>query len=141
MEFPEYEKARKRYNIAVLRYESILREKERLFDRVLPNAVQFDKEKVNSTPTGNKFDDYVIQIEEKQINTRLKEAEQIIGERGKLLKTREQDLRSSRHYLDIIYTLKELDCLNAYQIANKLHYSKSQIYRALERIDKIKKKG
>lgn len=141
MLFLEYELEKIKYQKALERCGEIISEKERLFAMTQPKGMQFDKERVTASPKVDAFGEYVIEKERKQIDARLLEAQSLVRDRKELLKQKEQDLRESKDYLDIIYTCKVLENMSAYQIADDLGYSKSQVYRFIDDIDAIIKDG
>ena len=136
MVYPEYEQYKSKYLEIQSKYNEILLEKENLFTKTQPNAITYDKDKVQSCNFSNSFDDYVIEKEKKRIDERLKEAKHIVDERLYLLRIKEIDLRQSRDKYDRVYVYKYIDGFKIYQIAKVLNYSQSQVYRMIERIEK-----
>ena len=139
MLYLEYERLRRKYNDAMLIYDSILTEKEELFQRTQPKAVNTEQEKVSSCPQGSKFDHYLIEKEKKRIDERLEEAKDNFEERLILLTQKEEELRASKAVDDRIYTLRKLEHLKIRKIAKEINYSESHVKRRLKKIDqKIK---
>lgn len=136
----QYEGYRRKYIAAQQKYDELLSEKEALFERTQPGAVIYDKERVSSGTSSNKFDDYVIAKERTQIDERLDEARQILDEREQLLKRCEKDLRDSTNVYDKVYCLRYLDRLRIYKVANAVHYSEAQVYRILRDISESLKR-
>lgn len=115
---------------------SILNEWIMAFQRTIPKITYGDK--VQGTPT-NKVEEYVIELEHKQLRQRQQIAEQIIEGKAKLLEMAEADLRKSHNIYDLIYTCKWVDEMRPKEIYRKLdllgmNYSTSQIYEITKRI-------
>ena len=115
---------------------SILNEWIMAFQRTIPKITYGDK--VQGTPT-NKVEEYVIELEHKQLRQRQQIAEQIIEGKAKLLEMAEADLRKSHNIYDLIYTCKWVDDMRPKEIYRKLdlmgmNYSTSQIYEITKRI-------
>ena len=137
MIFSEYEKAKKQLENTLGIIEEILEEKEQLFTKTQPIAVSYDKPKVKkSTSSKNSLDDYVINLEIKKIEERLLKAKSILAEREKILEHYERKLRKSTDKLDIIYLMRYIDKASIDKIAWNLNYSKSQVYRLLDKIQR-----
>lgn len=140
MVFLEYESFKTNYLKTQRMCEKILEEQERLFTKTQPNAIRYDKDKVQGGFPVNNLDQYMIEKEKKQIDGRLKEAKQLLKDRKDLLILKEQELRESKDTIDIVYVFKYIENVNPEHIALYLNYSKSQIYRIIEKIEQ-KKKG
>ena len=83
----------------------------------------------------NSFDDYLISKEKKRIDERLFEIKSILNDRKELLKLKETELRKSKNSVDIIYRMRFLDHMHITNISIIVHYSESQVYRILQRIN------
>ena len=138
MFYLEYEIAKLKYLDAQKAYDDILTEKERMFSKTQPKGTAYDKELVSSGHSESSFDEYLIEKERKQIDDKLYEMKELIEERAYLLKVKERQLRESKALFDRIYCLKYLDNLKVVQIAFKVSYSESQVYRKLEVIEKMR---
>ena len=136
MVYLEYETLKAKYRRVQEAYDNVLTEHERLFTRTLPKAITYDKDTVQSSPSADMLANYVISEEEKGIDDKLKSLKRLLKERRRLLMAKEEELRMSKNKSDIIYTLKYLDGFGVHKIANTLHYSVSQVYRTLEKIEK-----
>lgn len=140
MLYLDYERFRQNYLEAQRRYDEILSEKEKLFARTQPQAVQFDKEPCTSGDKGSPFDGYLIEKERKRIDERLTEAEFILNERKELLRLKEQELRNSNDIHDKIYRLRYIVHWKVQKISRETGYSESHLYRILTSInDQIRK--
>ena len=140
MGFLEYERAKNKYVEAQKRFDEVLTEKERLLTRTLPSAIRYDKDVVQSSPTDSPLDDYIIQMEQKELYERIKELRAVLEGRERLLQIAEQELRKSHDKMDIIYLRKYVDRWHPHKISKDLNYSKSQVYRLLSQIQTLIKK-
>lgn len=136
MIYAEYHEYKNKYYAAQKEYDKILSEKEELFVKTQPKATEYDKEKVSGGNTSNSFDDYLIIKEKKQLDERLEEARSILEDREKLLKLKEEELRSSKDWLDIIYTYYFVEKLTIRKIAKKIPFSTTAIFEKIKIIRK-----
>ena len=142
MVYLEYERFKNRYLATQNEYNSILMEKESLFTMTQPKAIKYNTDKIQSSYSGNVFDNYLLAKESNQIDERLNEAKSLLDDRGKLLELKEKELRLSNDKADVVYCLKFVDGVGTTTIAKRLNYSKSQVYRVLDRIKiEIRKDG
>ena len=149
MIYLEYEDYLFKYKEAQKAYESILTEKESLFQRTQPKSTmgEYEREFDKSFSVGgvggskvNLIEEYVIEVEEKHINERLEAARSILDDRAALLSQKEQELRKSKRIDDELYILRYLENKRIKDIARMLNYSEPQIYRRLKHIrQKIKR--
>lgn len=135
MLYLEYESLLKRYYDVRLAWDALMEEKEMLFSKTLPTSVQMDKEKVSGGSPSNSFDEYLIRKEQLHLDEQILEAESIINSRFEMLKAKEKELRASKNLHDRIYVMRYIDHSRAVNIARKIGYSESQIYRILEVIE------
>lgn len=131
MIYIEYESFRTKYYKALKDYEDILCEKEELFNVTQPKATSYDKEVVSGGVPNNTFDTYIDKLQDKRIDERLEAARSILEDRSKLLKLKEEELRHSKDWLDMIYTYYYIDKLSVRKIEKRLPFSKSEICRKL----------
>lgn len=115
---------------------NILNEWILAFQRTIPKITYGDR--VQGNPT-NKVEEYVIELENKQLRQRQQIAEQIISGKAKLLEIAEADLRKSHNIYDLIYTFRWVDQMKPKEIYRRLdlmgmNYSTSQIYEITKRI-------
>jgi hypothetical protein len=147
MIYLEYERFRVKYADAQRMVDEILEEKEKLFQRTQPKSTmgEYEREFDKAIRVGgsggtkvNQVEEYVIELEERQINERLTEAKAILEDRAALLQQKEQELRASKHIDDELYCLRYLDRMRVRKISQMMNYSEPQIYRRLKIIrDKI----
>lgn len=138
MIYLEYEIFKSKYLDTQRTYNEILEEQERLFTKTQPNAIRYDKERVQGGYSVNSLEEYMMEKEKKHIDDRLKESRQLLNDRATLLKAKEKELRESQDKIDRIYVCKYLDGMHPDKIAMALNYSKSQVYRILKRIQSKK---
>lgn len=138
MIYLEFEKYRDKFLNAQQMFNNILIEQEQLFTKTQPNAIQYDKEKVSGGGGGNILESYVISLEDRQIHEKLSMLRQLLDDREKLLRQKESELRQSTNKYDKIYVLKYLEGYSISRVADKLNYSKSQIYRMLGKMNKMR---
>ena len=136
MDYLEYERYRLKYNAMQERFASVLLEKERLFTNTLPSGIRYDKDKVQHSVDGNPLEEYVCQMDEKQIDETLDQMRKTIKDWEMLLEVKERELRKSLSIPDRIYTCRYLDGSGLGKISSSLCYSKSQVYRILRKIEK-----
>lgn len=134
MLYKEYEEYKTKYYEAQNKYDEILSEKETLFIKTQPAAVDTTKDVVSGGGTNNSFDTYLIAKEKKKIDERLEEARSILEDRERLLKLKKEELKLSKDWYDIIYIYYFLEHLTMRKIEKRIPFSKSEIQRKVERI-------
>lgn len=132
----EYEDCKKKYNQIVESFESTLEEKERLFMKTQPKGTKIDKVSVEGGVNNNLFDNYLMEVEKKQLDQKLEEARKIVDERYKYLKTKELELRASKDWVDKIYVYRFIEQLPVKTILHLIPYQEAQIYRIINEIKK-----
>ena len=108
------------------------------FQKTQPKASTYG-DKVQASQTASKIEEYVIEVEEKHLYERIKDAQLIIVCKADLLKRAEEELRKSKNIYDLIYTAKWVDGKRTQDIYRQLdlmgmNYSTSQIYEIRRRI-------
>lgn len=136
MIYIQYDEYKNKYYNAQKEFDSVLREKEELFSKTQPQATRYDKELVSGGKVNNKFDDYVILKDKNKIDERLLESKSILEDREKLLKLKEQELKESKDWIDIIYVYYYIDKLSIRKIEKRIPYSTAEICRKLKIIRK-----
>lgn len=137
MIFIEFHKALTNYVLAFKDVENILEEKMVLFQRTQPQSPTKDTERVDGGQPKNKQEEYVIKLEEKRIRERLDLAKELMMDRWMLVQQKELELRHSKNVKDVVYCLKFLDGMDVSDIATKLNYSESHVYRIVSNIEKM----
>ena len=136
MLYIEYHAIRLKYTDAQRIYDDLIDEKETLFARTQPQAVNYGKDRVAGGSGKNAFEEYVIAKERSRIDERLQEQKAILDERRTLKEIKEAELRRSKHLHDRMYVYRYLDRLTLMQIENRIPYSRVQIWRILKIIEK-----
>lgn len=136
MLYIKYAEYKKNYHKSQEMYNDIVNEKEQLLSLVQPKATNFDKESVSGGKRENPFDTYTNKIIEDRVEERLEEARNILRDRKVLLYDKEEELRKSKNWFDIVYVYKYLEGLRVEEIKYKMPYCKRSIYGILEKIKK-----
>jgi hypothetical protein len=134
--YPLFVQASYRYEISVMHYETLLREREDLFERTQPQGIRYDKDKVMTSPESDPFALYMAEMERTGLQKRLETARDIMNDYKTIRDEREASLRRSKDIMDKIYRMRYLDHLRPLYIAKRIGYSKSEIYRKLDTIEK-----
>lgn len=138
MVYLDYLDIQNKYILSMQEVDKILNEKELLFQRTQPKSPVMDQERVSGGSPENKIESYIIELERKKIDERLKRAKEIMNDRHELYLLSLESLRRSKDKYDIIFVLKWMDGKSAREISKRMHYSESHVYRM---INKIKKKA
>lgn len=136
MKYLEHRRRYIEYRQAQEDLNNVLNEWIIAYQRTIPKISYGDR--VQGNPT-NKVEEYVIELEQKQLRQRKQIAEQIIDGKHKLLEMAEAELRKSKNIYDLIYTFKWVDGLKPKEIYRKLdlmgmNYSEGHIYEITKRI-------
>ena len=135
MIYKEYEVCKFKYLELQKRFDAVLTEKERLFTKTQPNAITYDKDHIQMSHNGNVLEDYVISLEQGDIDNKIDNLRTLLDDRGKLLKLKEEELRKSPQKEDKIYVMRFLDGMHIGEIAKKLNYSKQNLYRDIKKME------
>ena len=122
--------------------ERIIDEWSRIAQKVEPRSTLAEHERdfINTVALPNtgsnigKAELYAIEMEQHRIKERLSDAKELLSERFDLLEQKENELRKSADLYDKIYTLKWIDHEKPEDIADKVHYSRSQVYNIIGHI-------
>lgn len=133
--YPEFERLKARYHSIQEVFAKLLMEKERLFTRLLPNAITYDKDHVLSSPDADPLADFVISAEEKHLDEKLSRYRQAMQDYKSLLEGKEYELRKSQVLTDRIYVLRMIEGRGVNNISRILNYSSSQISRLVAEIE------
>ena len=136
MIYPEFERYKIKYSSLQEQFKGLLDEKERLFTKALPNAIRYDRERVQSSPNCNPLEEYAIAIDEAGIDKALSEARTLLQDWEKLLDMKGQELERSQDVYDKIYRYRIINNYGINKISRILGYSKSQVYRKLGQVKK-----
>lgn len=136
MLYVEYLDYKKKYLDAQVIYDRILSEKEILFTMTQPKAVQFDKERVSGGTANNSFDNYLVIKDSRHLDDKLEEIRSILKDREELLRAKEQELKNSKDWLDIIFVYYYIEKLSIRKISKKIPFGTTEIFRKLKKIEK-----
>ena len=122
-------------NSAKFRLKTLEEKREFYFNATQPQSVAIKETVVSSSTHSDLLANYVIKIEEidKEIEVLKKEIEVL----EKYLNKMEGCLRKMKGSLERIFVAKYIDGLKVNQIARRINYSPSHIYRELSIINKI----
>lgn len=132
--FIEYELLKRECKLAKREYDKALEKKAEYYYSVLPGASDTSKELIKIECTNDKFLNYTIRIQE--IDSEIDVRKNLYGNLSYRLKLKEIELRNSKELLDKIYTYRYLDRYKVNKIARLVEYSRAQLYRKLDEIDK-----
>ena len=121
---------------AIAEYNDALDRKFVLFQATQPSSVPVDKEGGKKTPGSGTdiYDAYLIELERSGIDARLRASRDLINQMQDRLKDDEILLSMSQDLNDQVYYMNYIERRTVQDIATRLHYSQSYIYRALKEI-------
>lgn len=132
-----YYDLKRELEIAQLRLKALLEKRDLYFNNTQPGGMNYDNTIVDGGTANNSFDIYVEKVEELDVQIKLLEAEIIILQQN--LKNIENALRKMKGSLYKVFVARYIDGLSINQIARKMNYSRSQVYRKLQIIKNITK--
>lgn len=132
-----YYDLQKELAIALTRLKALKEKRELYFNSTQPGGMSYDEPVVMGGTTNNAFDVYAEKVIEIDLQIKLVEAEILITQ--KHLKAMEDSLRKMNGTLEKIFVARYIDGLTINQIARKMNYSRSQVYRKLQKIRNITK--
>lgn len=136
MIYLDYLDIQHKYILSLQEVDKILNEKEILFQRTQPKSPVMDIERVSGGSPENKIETYIVELERKKIDERLRKAKEIMHDRHELYLLSLEDLKRSKDKYDMVFVLKWIDGKNAREISRLLHYSESHVYRMINKIKK-----
>ena len=138
--YTDYESYLVRYEHIQMQFVRVLLEKEKLLTRTLPSAIRYDKDKVQNTIDDNPLEDFVISVEEKELDVKIARLRRHLDDWRVLMDVKEQELRKSQVLIDRVYVMRYLDGLSVNKICRIIHYEKTRVYELLTEIAKNGKK-
>lgn len=136
MIYIQYHDCKNKYYDAQKDFEKVLSEKERLFAKTQPAAVDTTKDTVSGGTPTNEFDNYLIEMEKKNVDKRLDEARSILDDRLKIFKLKEDELYHSKDRFDVIYKYYFIEKLSIRKTAMKMDIGQTEIFRKVQKIRK-----
>lgn len=136
----DYESYLVRYEHIQAQFVHVLLEKEKLLTRTLPCAIRYDKDKVQNTIDDNPLEDYVISVEEQELDIKIARLRRHLEDWRVLMDVKEEELRKSQVLIDRVYVMRYLDGIGVNKMCRILHYEKTRIYELLTEIAKNGKK-
>ena len=135
MIYLEYAELLKKYNDANRDFLDALDKKQELLCMVTPGATKYSEKTSQNTGQGDKkLIEYVSKIEYvDKLITSTRNTRDITNYE---LKKKEKELRESKDVYDRIYVYKWLEHKSVYKFYRLLNYSKAQIYRKIEEMQK-----
>lgn len=104
------------------------------FQRTQPHSPCYYGVKTDSRK--NRVEEFVIEVESKDLKRRIEDAQMILNLKTEMLKLKESELRKSADVYDTVYVAKWIDHKTVNEITRKLGYSQSQVYEIIKRIKK-----
>ena len=138
--YTDYESYLVRYEHIQAQFVRVLLEKEKLLTRTLPSAIRYDKDKVQNTIDDNPLEDYIISVEEKELDVKIARLRRHLDDWRVLMDVKEGELRKSQVLIDRVYVMRYLDGLSVNKICRIIHYEKTRVYELLTEIAKNGKK-
>lgn len=137
----EYEGIKERYESFQQLFAKILLEKERLLTKTLPNAIRYDGLKVQSSVNGNPLEEYVLSVEDEDLDVKLNQYRQSLTDWKMLLDLKERELRQSTAVIDRIYVYRYLEGYSVNRICRSINYGRAWVYRKISQIEKRRDKS
>lgn len=134
MYYEKYCISLKKLNNTIDKLERLTDRKEQLFEMTQPGATAPGV--IRGTAPHNKIDDYIIRIEEDNIDSKIEEASKAVEYRRRMCKERLRDLERSKELIDRIYYLAYVQFKNLDEICEETGYSRTQIHRYKTKIHK-----
>lgn len=124
------------YLLALNDLKEVSEEYEVIFQRTQPKGNY--SERISGSPK-NKTEEYVIEVERRQLNRRIEDAKAIVDTKKYLLDRAEEELRKSKDLYDLIYTMRWVDGHRVRYIQRRLDFigiecSRSHLYEVIKRI-------
>ena len=136
----EFERISNKYSALQKAFTDTLLEKERLFMQTLPGAIRYDKDKVQATADGSPLEDYVVNVDTKELDAKLARYRALLDDWKVLMEVKEAELRKSKDIFNIIYVMRYIDGYPVSRIAKLLHYNRQWIYKKIRIMWKSDKK-
>lgn len=137
MNYKEYRKEHTNYLQAKEVLNEVIEEYSVAFQKTQPHSPIYSD--IQMSGFLNRTEEYVIEIERKNLKHRAKVAEMVLESKKYLLDLKEAELRKSLDIYDLVYVAKWIDQKATKDIVRELDskgifYSKSQVYAIIKRI-------
>ena len=120
---------------ALYRLETLKEKRQLYFNMTQPGTMDYSKDNVQGGVHKDLMTEYVIKIE--KIDEEISALESEIELLDKYLKKMEQCLRTMKDSTERIFVARYIDNKSVNEIMPIVNYSKSSIYRELQRIEEI----
>ena len=111
----------------------IINEYDMAFQRTQPHSACYE---VKTDTRINRVEEFVIEVERKDLKRRSEDAKIVLALRSELLKMKESELRKSFDIYDSLYVAKWIDHKEVSEITLNCGYSTAQIYQIINQIKK-----
>ncbi len=136
MIYIEYEEAKRKFYKAKTDYIDLIDQKEALFIKTLPSAVEIKEDKITSSKKSNPFEEYVIEKEKINLDNRIEESINILENREKIFNLKKDELLSSKDWNDVIYTYYYIKMFSIRKTSKYVPFSKSEVHNKITEIRK-----
>lgn len=126
---------------AMTDYSDAIDEKMELFQRTQPSSPGTREGSSSRVSGTDKIDSYLIQMERKQIDERLKDAREIVEAMKERLKNDEALLEMSLDTRDRVYFRRFIQRRPVPDVASIEHYSQSYVFKIVKEIETEMEKG
>lgn len=135
--YQRHKQHRKELLNAIQEYSNDLERKKALFYRTQPSSVPLDKDGGKTSPGSgtDTVDRYLIELEQSGIDARLKASRELINQMNERIRDDELLLRMSIETVDQVYCMVYIEHRSVPDVASRLHFSQSYVYRMLKEID------
>ena len=120
---------------ALYRLETLKEKRQLYFNMTQPGTMDYSKDNVQGGVHKDLMTEYVIKVE--KIDEEIRTLESEIELLDKYLKKMEQCLRTMKDSTERIFVARYIDNKSVNEIMPIVNYSKSSIYRELQRIEEI----
>ena len=137
MNYKEHRKEYIEYTQAQAVWNNVIDEYIAAFQRTQPHSPCYSG--VQMSGHVNRVEEYIIEVESKDLKRRAEDAEKVLHLKRELLDLKESELRKSHDIYDLLYAGKWIDHKKVSEIQRELDlkgicYSTSQVYEILKRI-------
>lgn len=136
--FLKHYNLKQEYKSAKIEYDKALAKKAEYYYSILPGSTKFEQELIKGR-IADKLLNYTIKSTE--IDKEIEVRRNLMDNLSYRVKLLELELNDSDRVLDQVYNYKYVKNMKVRVICLKTHYSKTQVYRQLEEIEKKLKMG